>query len=166
MALIEDVDAVFNGRENVAQRDRQYLTFDCLLNCIDGIERVDGLFVVITTNRPEHIDPALGGQSDGVGSTRPGRIDRVLELRPLDEAGRRKMASRILPDFPGEWERLIRDGAGDSGAQFQERCARHAISLHYRQAKVRTRNGSNGSGPRRFASAGSGSDHESTSSAD
>jgi len=36
------------------------LTFDCLLNCLDGVERADGIFTVITTNDLSKIDPALG----------------------------------------------------------------------------------------------------------
>ena len=49
----------------------------------DGIERADGLCVVITTNRLEKVDRALGRPDErNIMSTRPGRIDRVLELRP------------------------------------------------------------------------------------
>ena len=85
---------------------------------------------MITTNRLDRVDPALGLPDPHTGSTRPGRIDRVLEMRPLDEPGRRKLASRVLQDWPGEWERLVEDGVGDTGAQFQERCGRRALDLH------------------------------------
>ena len=34
IALIEDIDAIFKGRQNIAGG---HLTFDCLLNCLDGI---------------------------------------------------------------------------------------------------------------------------------
>lgn len=137
MALIEDIDAVFHGRDNVAAgKDRKTLTFDCLLNCLDGIERADGLFTVITTNQIEHVDAALGLPDEHTGSTRPGRIDHVLELRELDEAGRRKLASRILEEWPGEWQSLIEVGTGDTPAQFQERCSRRALELHYEDRSV------------------------------
>jgi len=132
MALIEDIDAVFEGRRNVnAGADKQNLTFDCLLNCLDGIQRADGLLVVLTTNRLTMVDPALGVSDEQTGSSRPGRIDRVVEMAELDEPGRRKLASRILEDAPGEWERLIESGAGDTAAQFQERCARRALEVHF-----------------------------------
>jgi ATP-dependent 26S proteasome regulatory subunit len=87
----------------------------------------------MTTNRLDHIDAALGLPDEHTGSTRPGRIDRVLEMRSLDEAGRRKLASRVLEDWPGAWEQLVIEGAGDTGAQFQERCARRALELHYQR---------------------------------
>jgi hypothetical protein len=136
MALIEDIDAVFDKRRNVTSRDEQHLTFDCLLNCLDGIERADGLFVVITTNRIEKVDAALGQPSDSGGSSRPGRVDRVLEMPVLNEVGRRKLASRILADWPSRWEQLIIDGDGDTGAQFQERCTRRALELFYSERRV------------------------------
>ena len=138
LALIEDIDAVFDGRRNVsAGQDQQALTFDCLLNCIDGVQQADGLFLAITTNKLDKVDPALGLPDERGVSSRPGRIDHVLELPTLDEAGRRKIASRILEDRPGEWESLIREGDGDTAAQFQERCARRALALHYGDAPPR-----------------------------
>ncbi|MEW4527990.1 AAA family ATPase [Maioricimonas sp. JC845] len=132
MALIEDIDAVFDGRKNVSSgNDRQSLTFDCLLNGIDGIQRADGVLLVITTNCLEKVDPALGRPDPQTGSSRPGRIDRVVELGPLDLAGRRKLARLILADCPAEWDELVAAGAGDTAAQFQERCARRALDLKY-----------------------------------
>jgi len=131
LALIEDIDAVFNKRQNVSGRDRQTLTFDCLLNCLDGIERADGLLLIITTNRIDRVDSALGVGDGKVGSTRPGRIDRALELRALDESGRRKIVSRILEERPQIWESLINEGEGDTGAQFQERCTQFALRQRY-----------------------------------
>jgi hypothetical protein len=54
-----------------------------------------------------------------------------LELSVLDEAGRRKVVSRILAEWAGEWQDLIDAGVGDTPAPFQERCTRHALQLHY-----------------------------------
>ena len=128
MAVIEDIDAVFDGRKNITGRE-QHLTFDCLLSCLDGIERSNGLFVVITTNRIERIDPALGRPGENsTESSRPGRIDRVLELGALDEAARRKLAKRILEDWPECIAEVVENGDGDTGARFQERCTREALA--------------------------------------
>ncbi|MCA9178176.1 MAG: ATP-binding protein, partial [Planctomycetales bacterium] len=111
MAVIEDIDAVFHGRRNITGRE-QHLTFDCLLNCLDGIERCDGLFVVVTTNNLDHIDPALG-LPDGEGiSTRPGRIDRTLYLGPLEEDARVAIAARILPGEAELQAHAVRAGDG------------------------------------------------------
>lgn len=126
MAVIEDIDAVFDGRKNITGRE-QHLTFDCLLNCLDGIERCDGLFVVITTNRLDQIDSALGVPDETGKSSRPGRIDRTLYLGALTEKARRTIAARILQDAPELQESVVRQGDGETAAQFQERCA--GISL-------------------------------------
>ncbi|MEM9643756.1 MAG: AAA family ATPase [Planctomycetota bacterium] len=129
MALMEDMDAVFHGRENVAIQQGPGLTFDCLLNCLDGVQRADGLMVIVTTNHLERIDPAIG-QPGGIG-TRPGRIDRVVAMGRLDELGRRKLASRILNLWPASIDEVCADGHDDTPAQFQERCGRLALQLHY-----------------------------------
>lgn len=128
MAVIEDIDAVFKKRENITGRE-QHLTFDCLLNCLDGIERSNGLFVVVTTNKLESIDEALGRPNDDgdFQSTRPGRIDRTLYIGALDYRARLKLASRILKDAAELVSQTVADGDGDTAAQFQERCSR--ISL-------------------------------------
>lgn len=129
MAVIEDIDAVFDGRVNVVGKEQQSLTFDCFLNCLDGIQKCDGLFVAITTNRLERIDPALGcpGNGDEI-SSRPGRVDRTLLLGALDEDSRIKIASRILHDRIDLQDRAVLEGDGDTAAQFQERCSRYALS--------------------------------------
>lgn len=128
MAVIEDIDAVFNKRENITGRE-QGLTFDCLLNCLDGIERSNGLFVVVTTNKLDSIDDALGRPNDDgdFQSTRPGRIDRTLYVGALDYRARLKLASRILRDSTDLISQIVADGDGDTAAQFQERCSRVAL---------------------------------------
>lgn len=129
IALIEDLDAVFKGRENT----HGHLTFDCLLNCIDGIERTDGLLLIVTTNREELLDDALGVPNDSGISTRPGRLDRVVRFGPLDFAGRRKLVQRILNEHSQLWDQIVDEGDGDTGAQFQDRCGRLALQLFWEQ---------------------------------
>lgn len=130
MALIEDVDTVFEGRTNVmALGDTPGLSFGCLLNCVQGVEGSDGVLFVITTNRVETVDPALGAPVQGTdGSTRPGRIHRAVEFGPLSEACRRRVAARVLDLYPDEIEPAVRAGAGETGAQFVDRCVRRALT--------------------------------------
>ena len=164
IALIEDIDNVFHGRENVARKNAGFsmmmappkkddgdgdgdrgrgmlappLTFDCLLNCLDGVERSDGIFTIITTNDIAKIDPALGqprklpdGATEFI-STRPGRVDKAVELGFMEPADKKKMARRIL----GAYERECMDMVAfvdhfpdlpETPAQFQERCAQVAL---------------------------------------
>lgn len=134
IALIEDIDAVFHGRENVSAKNttRDSLTFDCLLNTISGVGNSDGVLLVVTTNHVEHLDDALGVPRNG-GSTRPGRIDRVIHLGLMGEPERRLIAHHILSDFNWLIEPTISNGEGDTPAQFQDRCAKIALQKFWEQ---------------------------------
>ena len=129
MVLLEDIDSVFEGRKNLVAEKGQGLSFDCMLNTISGVESSDGILLVVTSNHPENLDPALGVPVDGSEvSTRPGRIDRVVHMNLLDEAGREKMAKRILHGCPDHMlQTLLHAGVGDTGAQFEDRCAQAAL---------------------------------------
>lgn len=136
IALLEDVDAVFDGRENRLGDEGGGLTFDCLLNCMGGIKDANGVLIFITTNRPESLDEALGKPDAERGiSTRPGRIDLAVELGPLDQAGREKLAERILCDCPDLVPLLVSQGEGDTGAQFTERCSKVALEHYWQEVR-------------------------------
>ena len=113
---------------------RDKLTFDGLLNCIDGVERSDGVFIVLTTNNIEKIDPSLGRPKSNEKelSTRPGRIDRVVELKPMDKECRLLFAKKLLSGYNEEIEKFVLLGEGDTGAQFQDRCAKRALELYWK----------------------------------
>jgi len=168
IALFEDIDNVFHGRENVARKNQPQsmffamqppregeggpkapiapLTFDCLLNCLDGVERADGIFTIITTNDISKVDPALGqprtlpnGEVEFI-STRPGRIDKAVELSYMEADDKKRLARRILGDYPLELA-LMHDFVDsmpdlrETPAQFQERCAQIALECYWRQQK-------------------------------
>lgn len=135
IALFEDIDAVFEGRENIAGRE-DGLTFDCFLNALGGVEVADGVLVVITTNRPETLDPAIA-RVGGVAS-RPGRIEVAVELGPPDADGRRKIARRVLADCHDAVEAAVAAGAGESGAQFLDRCRVLALARRRRPSLLLT----------------------------
>lgn len=111
MIIIEDIDNVFSGRKNI--KEDAEISFDCLLNTISGIERYDGVFLIVTTNHISKVDDAL---------TRPGRLDRTIKLDVLPEEGRRFIANRLLSDHPQHIEPLVSKYNDVSGAKFQEAC--------------------------------------------
>jgi hypothetical protein len=99
LALIEDIDGTFHGRTNVraASEQRDVLTFDCLLNALGGIQTCDGVFLIVTTNKPELMDEALcslAHETHGTAS-RPGRIDRSFCLGLPAEEQRVAIVRRI-----------------------------------------------------------------------
>ena len=141
IALIEDVDAVFNKREYVGSTMQgvPHLTFDCLLNCISGIKQADGIFLIVTTNFVDKMDEALGiPQSDGK-SSRPGRIDKAIHLGPMKEPQRLLLAKHILSDYPHFVDETVKFGEGETAAQFQSRCAQIALSKFWTDEKFRNK---------------------------
>ncbi len=132
MVLLEDFDVTFCGRENVVASKQgkhggSYLSFDFLLNKISGVDNSDGVLLCITSNHPETIDPAIAVVDRDVTS-RPGRVDRIIRLGPLDEPCRRKLATIILTDWPDAITEMVASGDGDTGAQFQGRCVQYALA--------------------------------------
>lgn len=170
IALFEDFDTVFHGRENIygrpslsqqisavnTQQPTQpdttplhcgQLSFGCLLNCIDGVDKAGGIFTIITTNHIEHLDPALGqprrnedGSIDFI-STRPGRIDKAIELGYMDNADKLRLAKRIFFDNEEGFRIMARRIEQDADkretpAQFQEECAQLALAMLWSEEKL------------------------------
>lgn len=134
ITLFEDIDGVFHGRENIAVKGMQNgVTFNGFLNIIDGVENTDGVFIIVTTNTLEHIDSAIGIPANGdTISTRPGRIDRAIELGMIDYDGMIKMATRIFEGFERPvWEDLLHPEHEHTPAQFQEICCQRALLLYW-----------------------------------
>ena len=57
-----------------------------LLNEMDGLAPEARMLFVLTTNRPEVLEPAL--------AARPGRVDQVIEIALPGEAERRLLVER------------------------------------------------------------------------
>lgn len=126
IALLEDFDNVFHGRE--PQTEHKSLTFDAVLNTISGVSSLNGVFLVVTTNHLELVDPAMGVSQDGNGgmSTRPGRIDRVLYMGAAEEVQRRRIVTHIMRDWPEEIEAVVQKTTDMTPAQVQETCTQLA----------------------------------------
>lgn len=77
--ILEDVDLIGTERENQTVGANAIL-FE-LLNQMDGLSEDCDVLFVLTTNRPDVLEPAL--------SARPGRIDQALNV-PLPDADCRK----------------------------------------------------------------------------
>jgi chaperone BCS1 len=97
--LIEDIDATrASARRDAGKKKKDDegvlgASQSALLNALDGVASADGRLLVMTTNRPEDLDPAL---------VRPGRVDLTEKLLPLDGRG----AARLFLRFYRGQERL------------------------------------------------------------
>ena len=168
IALFEDFDTVFHGRENIygkpnlaeqiaaagakvgeikseTSANKGQLSFGCLLNCIDGADKANGIFTVITTNHIDKLDIALGQprtNDDGTVefiSTRPGRIDKAIELGYMQDNEKVLFAEKIFSEDPKGLEIMLKNvndnpGVKETPAQFQERCTQLALELLWKEA--------------------------------
>ena len=107
--VLEDVDLIGTQR-NRQTVDANALLFE-LLNQMDGLAEDADVLFVLTTNRPDILEPAL--------ASRPGRIDQAIEIQPPDADCRRRLFdlySRGMQVEVADWDRLIARTAGVSGA--------------------------------------------------
>ncbi|HEX6158145.1 MAG TPA: AAA family ATPase, partial [Burkholderiales bacterium] len=81
IVILEDVDLVAEERTR-STASCTVLLFE-LLNQMDGLAEDADVLFLLTTNRPDILEPAL--------ASRPGRIDQAIEVPLPDEACRRRL---------------------------------------------------------------------------
>jgi ATP-dependent 26S proteasome regulatory subunit len=118
--ILEDVDLI--GTERSHQMiGANALLFE-LLNQMDGLADDTDIIFVLTTNRPDILEPAL--------ASRPGRIDQAIEIPPPDADCRRRLFElfgRGLQVQIDNWDSLIKRTAGVSGAFIRELLRKAAV---------------------------------------
>src|SRR5215469_11828478 len=124
LMVIEDVDLI--ARERTHMRDpSEEVLLNKLLNEMDGLQEDAEVLLILTTNRPEQIEPAL--------VSRPGRIDQAIEFPLPDEEGRTKLTklyAKGLEISDGVLETVVSRTKGVSAAFIKElmrRCAQFQI---------------------------------------
>jgi hypothetical protein len=123
MMVVEDVDLIARDREHMRNPMEEVL-LNKLLNEMDGLREDADVLFVLTTNRPDQLEPAL--------ASRPGRIDQAIEFPLPDEEGRTrlvKLYSRGLDVPPDVMDLLVRRTKGSSPAFIKELMRRSAQFL-------------------------------------
>lgn len=118
--ILEDADLIGSerGHQTVGANA---LLFE-LLNEMDGLAEDADVLFVLTTNRPDILEPAL--------SSRPGRIDQAIEVPPPDADCRRRLIEfygRGLDLRIAELDDLVRRIDGVSAAFIRELLRRAAV---------------------------------------
>src|SRR5581483_10914061 len=81
MLIVEDVDLI--AEERTHERGASTSLLFELLNQLDGMEEDADVVFLLTTNRPDLLEPAL--------AARPGRVDLAVEIPLPDEPARRRL---------------------------------------------------------------------------
>jgi len=120
MMVIEDVDLIGRERTHMHGPGEEVL-LNQLLNEMDGLREDADVFVILTTNRPDQLEPAL--------ASRPGRIDQAIEFPLPDDEGRTRLVrlySRRLEVPAAVLDAIVRRTDGASPAFIKELMRRSA----------------------------------------
>ena len=118
--VIEDVDLIAQER-GFPGMQTQPLLFE-LLNQLDGISDDADILYVLTTNRPDILEPAL--------AARPGRVDLAVELPMPDPEGRKRLLqlyARGLTLAGVDLDAYVERTSGASPAYIKEMLRRAAL---------------------------------------
>ncbi len=116
--LIEDIDGTDASHVRSKEKNKEgaekirTVTISALLNAIDGAFAVDGRLLLMTTNRPEVLDPAL---------LRAGRVDLKEHFGMMEQEQADEMFTRF---FPGLRHKFVL-GPNRSPVGVQEVLLRH-----------------------------------------
>lgn len=124
LVVIEDADLIARERTEMNSPCGEVM-LNRLLNELDGLREQADVFFIMTTNRPETLEPAL--------ANRPGRIDQSIEFPLPDEPLRSRLISLYAGSLPIEGA-LIHDLAKRTESaspafikEFMRRIAQHYV---------------------------------------
>jgi ATPase family associated with various cellular activities (AAA) len=118
--LLEDVDLIAEQRSHPATMCNPLLYE--LLNQMDGLQDDADVLFLLTTNRPDILEPAL--------ASRPGRIDLAIEIPLPDAECRRRLIdlyARGLNVSVTSWHAVVAQTEGASAAFMRELMRRAAL---------------------------------------
>jgi len=117
--FMDEIDAIGGRRFSQgtsADREIQRTLME-LLNQLDGFETLGKVKMIMATNRPDTLDPAL---------LRPGRLDRKIEIPLPNESARMDIlkihASKLAKHGDIDYESIIKLADGFNGADLRNLC--------------------------------------------
>lgn len=117
--FLDEIDAIGGKRSSEsssADREVQRTLME-LLAQLDGFKKLEDVKIIMATNRPDILDPAL---------LRPGRLDRKIEIPLPNEQGRIEIlkihASKMICNDEIDYETLAKLSTGFNGADLRHVC--------------------------------------------
>jgi hypothetical protein len=122
IVVIEDADLIARDRRNMGTCEEVLL--NKLLNEMDGLRAEADILFVLTTNRPEMLEPAL--------ASRPGRIDQAIEFPLPDDEGREKLVRLYSTgiEIPDDVIQVIVKRTERVSAAFIKELMRRCVQFH------------------------------------
>ncbi len=92
VVFIDEAESVLGTRRAIRSHNISNTVVPMFCSEMDGIESLQDVVIILTSNRPDLIDPAI---------LRPGRIDRKIKvLRPDEDAAREILGIYLTDDLP------------------------------------------------------------------
>lgn len=125
--LLEDIDCAIKAAESREPKNKgltmqsggnrsEEVTLSGLLNAIDGCATQEGRLLIMTTNHPDTLDPAL---------LRDGRVDRKAEIPPADEKVAYDIFLHFFPGTESKANEFSKVMAGRPTSEIQGHLLRH-----------------------------------------
>ena len=113
--MLDEAENLILKRSQASEFSSQLTTE--MLREIDGINKVENIVVIATTNRPDAIDPA---------ALRPGRFDKLVFVKPPNKQYRAEMFKSNLKKVPldddVDFDELANQTSGFTGADISHVC--------------------------------------------
>jgi len=111
VVFIDEAESVLGTRRAIRSHNISNTVVPMFCSEMDGIESLQDVILILASNRPDLIDPAI---------LRPGRIDRKIKVKRPDRASSRDIfAIYLTPDLPVHPDVLGAHG-GDAAAAVKE----------------------------------------------
>ncbi|MBI4530564.1 MAG: AAA family ATPase [Candidatus Latescibacteria bacterium] len=109
--FIDEAEAILGTRRAIRTHNIANTVVPMFCSEMDGIESLQEVVIILASNRPDLIDPAI---------LRPGRIDRKIKVRrPDKEASREIFRIYLTPDLPLD-RNILASHNGESGTAVEE----------------------------------------------
>ncbi len=115
IVFIDEIDGIAPKKEGASELGIQITTE--LLQQMDGLKELSNVVVIAATNNPENLDPAL---------LRPGRLDKLIFVKPPTAQQRGELFKKYLSDVPTSddinYANLGTQTKGFTGADIENVC--------------------------------------------
>uniref|UniRef100_A0A183CLP1 AAA domain-containing protein n=1 Tax=Globodera pallida TaxID=36090 RepID=A0A183CLP1_GLOPA len=125
IVFMDEIDAIGGRRFSEgtsADREIQRTLME-LLNQMDGFDSLGKVKIIMATNRPDTLDPAL---------LRPGRLDRKIEIGLPNEQSRLEVlkihADKVMKREEIDYEAVVKLSEGFSGADLRNVCTEAGLN--------------------------------------
>ena len=128
VVFIDEAESVLGTRRAIRSHNISNTVVPMFCSEMDGIESLQDVVIILTSNRPDLIDPAI---------LRPGRIDRKIKvIRPDMDAAREILGIYLTADLPLS-EDVLNAHDGDVQAAVDDLVARAIAEIYVRRDDTR-----------------------------